>query len=158
MNKTPFLSKNPNKVSLLPTMFAISSSMLFSAQAQGRDPTTWPWAPLRVTVKVRKCTWRQILVYGKGEGASSLHLGPLVHLLLHIGPGHPGLQTQRVAHHVDAVLLAVNQRQVSCREDTQTIFYQFLILYCRQHRMFARVSSNTDSSTHWIRFDVRQDL
>lgn len=69
----------------------------------------------------------------KVGGASSLHLSPLVHLLFHIGPGHPRLQAQRVAHHVDAVLLAVNQRQVSYRKDTQKMF----ILYSGQNGTFA---------------------
>lgn len=113
----------------------MSSSMLFSAQAQGRDPTTWPWAPLRVTAKVRDCRCKlavAVHVYGRvervggwiGTTSSSLHLSPLVHLLLHEGLGLPGLQAQRVAHHVDAVLLAVNQWQVGCREDSNAQWHQ----------------------------------
>lgn len=43
----------------------------------------------------------------------NLHLGPFVQLLLEVPPRPPGLEPQRVPHQVDAVVPAVDQRQIS---------------------------------------------
>ena len=45
----------------------------------------------------------------------TIHFRPLIQLLLQILPGHFGLKAQRVPHQVDALVAAVDQRKISCR-------------------------------------------
>lgn len=157
--KDQHFSKIPNKIFLLPTMFAISSSMLFSAQAHGRDPTTWPWAPLRVRAKVRKCKWRLVLVYGKVEGGIIITSWPTCPSPpLHrswptwaAGPvSCPPYRCSPACHQQGSGQLQVEHT------DTQTIF----ILHSRQYRTFAWVSNNIDSSNALInvRLSVGQQI
>lgn len=95
---------------VLPTTLAMSTSRLFSAQAQGRDPCIWPCTPLTNRLHQTKFEcfsplWQKWL---------AVHFGPLVQLFLQVLLDHFGLQAQRVANQVDAVFGAIYQRQIRC--------------------------------------------